>query len=119
VQDRVLRDPLLVVSPWFEARRREYQDRLLSLSQIGDFDAWVSFFCAGIRSQALNTLERVERLPSYQQEVRELCQGTRVRGVAASHRGGAERQPDAPADADMSPLRRLPPGRQQGDRQAR
>jgi cell filamentation protein, protein adenylyltransferase len=83
MQDRVLRDPLLVVSPWFEARRREYQDRLLSLSQTGDFDAWVSFFCEGIRSQALSTLERVERLLSYQQEVRELCQGTRVRGVAA------------------------------------
>lgn len=83
LQDGVLRDPLLVVSPWFETRRREYQDQLLSLSQTGNFDNWVSFFCEGIRSQALSTLERVERLLSYQQEVRELCEKKRVRGVAA------------------------------------
>jgi Fic family protein len=82
LQDEVLRDPLLVVSPWFEARRREYQDQLLSLSQTGDFDAWISFFCEGIRSQALSTLDRVERLLSYQQDVRERCQREKVRGVA-------------------------------------
>lgn len=82
LQDKVLRDPLLVVSPWFEARRREYQDQLLSLSQTGNFEAWVSFFCEGIRSQALSTLDRVERLLSYQQDVRELCQKEKVRGVA-------------------------------------
>jgi Fic family protein len=83
LQDNVLRDPLLVVSPWFETRRREYQDQLLSLSQTGDFDAWISFFCEGIRAQALGTLDRVERLLSYQQHVRELCQKKKVRGVAA------------------------------------
>jgi len=82
LQDKVLRDPLLVVSPWFETRRREYQDQLLALSQTGDFDAWISFFCEGIRSQALSTLDRVERLLAYQQDVRELCQRRKVRGVA-------------------------------------
>ena len=83
LQDKVLRDPLLVVSPWFEARRREYQDQLLSLSQTGNFDAWIAFFCEGIRSQASSTLERIENLRAYQQEVREFCQKEKIRGVAA------------------------------------
>jgi len=83
MQDGILRDPLLVVSPWFEARRRDYQGELLALSQTGDFDRWIAFFCEGLRAQAVATMDRVEELLVYQKEVREHCQEQNVRGVAA------------------------------------
>jgi Fic family protein len=83
MQDGVLRDPLLVVSPWFETRRRAYQDQLLSVSQTGDFDSWVAFFCEGLQAQADATLERVERLLAYQQQLRDACRERNIRGVAS------------------------------------
>lgn len=41
----LLSQPLLSVSPWFERRRPEYQDRLLGVSTKGDWDDWILFFC--------------------------------------------------------------------------
>ena len=52
------REPILVVSPWFEARRQEYQDGLLNLSRTGDWDAWVLFFATGVESSADTTRTR-------------------------------------------------------------
>jgi cell filamentation protein, protein adenylyltransferase len=83
MQYRALREPLLIVSPWFEERRRDYQDHLLALSQTGDYDSWVAFFCEGIRAQAVSTLERVEKLLDYQVELRDLVRNRNIRGVAA------------------------------------
>ena len=83
MQYGVLREPLLVVSPWFEERRREYQDQLLALSQTGEYDPWVAFFCEGIRAQAVSTMERVEKLLDYQAELRELVRTRNIRGVGA------------------------------------
>jgi cell filamentation protein, protein adenylyltransferase len=83
MQYRTLREPLLIVSPWFEERRRDYQDHLLALSQTGDYDSWVAFFCEGIRAQAVSTLERVEKLLDYQVELRDLVRNRNIRGVAA------------------------------------
>jgi len=81
--DGVLRDPLLIVSPWFEARRREYQDQLLEVSQTGRFDSWVRFFCEGMRAQATSTMDQVERLLEKQQEIRQIVHDKNVKGVAA------------------------------------
>lgn len=75
--------PLLIVSPWFEARRREYQDHLLEVSQTGNFDAWVRFFAEGLRAQAEQTVRRVEALLDYQDEMRVAIREGNVRGVRA------------------------------------
>jgi Fic family protein len=83
MQYGTLRDPLLIVSPWFEERRREYQDHLLTLSQTGDYNPWVTFFCEGIQAQATSTLSRVESLLDYQKELRALVREKNIRGVAA------------------------------------
>lgn len=80
----VIREPLLVVSPWFEARRAQYQDALLTLSRDGDWDAWVGFFAAGIAASATTSGEKVEALVALQDELR-----AKVR--AAGKRGAAER----------------------------
>ena len=71
MKQRVLREPILVVSPWFEARRREYRDGVLALSETGDWDGWVRFFATGVGVSADSTHERVDRLLS--------CSGARSR----------------------------------------
>jgi Fic family protein len=65
MRQEVLRHPILVVSPWFEARRLEYQDALLALSQTGIWDDWVRFFATGVGAAAATTHERVDELVSW------------------------------------------------------
>ena len=79
---RVLRDPLLVVSPWFEARRELYQDALLECTCKGDWDQWVRFFSAGIGASATSTRERVDALVSWRQEALDRVRAAGVSGVA-------------------------------------
>jgi Fic family protein len=82
MRDEVLREPILVVSPWFEARRREYQDGLLSLSRTGDWDSWVRFFATGVGAAADGTRERIEDLLEWRDEALKTVREAGVSGVA-------------------------------------
>ncbi len=84
LRDAIIREPLLVVSPWFEQRRDRYQDELLALSQTGDWDQWVSFFAEGVTAAAIESQKKVERLVELQEVLRQ-------RVVKAGKRGTAER----------------------------
>jgi Fic family protein len=78
----VLREPILVVSPWFEARRSAYQDGLLNLSATGNWDAWVSFFADGVAEAADTTRVRVERLLEWREQALARVRDASVSGVA-------------------------------------
>ncbi|HZO37019.1 MAG TPA: Fic/DOC family N-terminal domain-containing protein [Solirubrobacteraceae bacterium] len=78
IQDDVLREPILVVSPWFEARRTEYQDGLLELSRTGDWDAWVSFFAAGIEASADLTRATVDALFAWRARALQITKNANV-----------------------------------------
>jgi Fic family protein len=80
----LIREPLLVVSPWFEQRREIYQDALLELSATGNWDAWIAFFAEGVAASAAESQQKVERLVALQGELRAAVQ-------EAGKRGGAER----------------------------
>ncbi|MGX6447851.1 Fic family protein [Patulibacter sp. S7RM1-6] len=80
----IIREPLLVVSPWFEARRNAYQDELLDLSCTGDWDRWIAFFAEGVAASAEESRSKVEGLLALQEELR-------VRVHEAGRRGAAER----------------------------
>ena len=82
MRDGVLREPILVVSPWFEARRSAYQDGLLALSVSGDWNEWIRFFATGVAEAADTTRSRVERLVAWREEVLERVRGAGVSGVA-------------------------------------
>jgi Fic family protein len=82
MSDGVLREPILVVSPWFEARRSAYQDGLLNLSMTGEWDDWISFFAAGVAEAADTTRGRVERLLNWRQRALERVRAAGVSGVA-------------------------------------
>lgn len=78
----LIREPLLVVSPWFEQRRDQYQDALLDLSLSGDWDAWIAFFAEGVAASATESQRKVERLVSLQSELRSAVQAAGKRGVS-------------------------------------
>lgn len=78
----VLEHPILVVSPWFEARREDYQDSLLRLSQTGDWDAWIRFFATGVRAAASTTHQRIVDLLSWQDEALGTVRAAGVTGTA-------------------------------------
>lgn len=82
LRERVLHEPLLTVSPWFEARRRDYQDRLRRVSEVGAWDDWVGFFAEGVAAQAASTTEKVTRLLAYQDATRSLARQRGLRGLA-------------------------------------
>jgi Fic family protein len=78
----VIREPLLVVSPWFEKRRDQYQGELMRLSCSGDWDRWVSFFAEGVAASALDSQQKVEDLVELQEQLRRRVQKAKKRGSA-------------------------------------
>ncbi len=78
----LIREPLLVVSPWFEQRRERYQDGLLELSCSGDWDAWIAFFAEGVAASATESQRKVERLVALQGELRDAAREAGKRGAA-------------------------------------
>lgn len=59
---KVLPQPLLNLSAYFERYRQEYYDHLLSVSQRGSWGTWLRFFLRGISAQAKDSVFRMERL---------------------------------------------------------
>lgn len=85
LQTRVLSEPSLSVSPWFEARRADYFDNLMAVSTIGDWDSLVSFFARGMAESADDARSRMGHLA--------LVQATLKDAVAESGlRSGSARQ---------------------------
>jgi Fic family protein len=78
----VLRDPLLVLSPWFEARRESYQDSLAALSRTGDWNAWVSFFATGVGAAARSTHEQLTALLAWREQALGRVRAAGISGVA-------------------------------------
>ena len=78
----LLSHPLLSVSPWFERRRPEYQDRLLGVSTKGDWDDWILFFCQDIEESCEDALLSVKRLVNVRQRYRSLLDEHRYSGLS-------------------------------------
>jgi Fic family protein len=57
-----LSQPLLYLSAFFEKYRGEYYDRLLAVSQKGDWRGWVEFFLQGITTQAQDALSDAKEI---------------------------------------------------------
>lgn len=58
----LLSQPLLYLSNYFEANRTEYYDRLLAVSQKGEWEEWLAFFLEGVHSQAEDASRRIYKL---------------------------------------------------------
>ncbi len=52
-----LNEPLLYLSVYFEAHRTEYYNRLLKISQCGEWEPWVQFFAKGVIQQSVRVTD--------------------------------------------------------------
>lgn len=52
-QRKLLASPNFYMSAYLEANRDEYQERLRSVSKVGDWTGWCAFFLRGIQQQAV------------------------------------------------------------------
>ena len=67
--------PMLYLSAFFEKYRREYYDRLISVSQKGEWEEWINFFLRAITVQskdaALNSKAILNLLENYRGRIQE------------------------------------------------
>jgi Fic family protein len=80
VRDR-LPEPLLYLSPYFEARRERYYDALQGVRERGDVDSWVELFLEAVSTQAVDAVVRAERLVDLRERYRTSVRTT-TRGAA-------------------------------------
>lgn len=69
IRDR-LPEPLLYLSPYFEARSEEYYDALQGVRERGDLERWLALFLDGVRVQATDAVLRAERLIDLREDYR-------------------------------------------------
>ena len=73
----LLSQPLLYLSAFLERRRSEYYERLLAISQAGDWEGWLRFFLIGVRDQAVDATSCVQALQALRQRYYEQLTGQR------------------------------------------
>jgi Fic family protein len=61
-EERLISQPLLDLSAFFEAHRDDYYRGLAGVSERGDWDGWVRFFLRGVAEQANDAVERARRM---------------------------------------------------------
>jgi Fic family protein len=62
VEREILPSPLLYLSAFFEATRRDYYDLLTAVSERGEWEPWVLYFLRGAAHQGKDALERVAKI---------------------------------------------------------
>jgi Fic family protein len=62
VERSILPAPLLYLSAFFEATRRDYYERLRGVTERGEWEAWLEYFFNGVARQAEDALGRAERI---------------------------------------------------------
>ncbi|MGC0312149.1 Fic family protein [Kitasatospora acidiphila] len=72
---------VIALSPWLEARRREYQDHLFEVSATGDFEPWVQFFCDAVTAQAREAVERIGTLVGLKKKMLDMLHRAGSKGV--------------------------------------
>src|SRR5690606_32529350 len=71
----------LYMSPFFDANKNEYIDRLFCVSTEGDWTGWIEFCLNGVISQAKDTEKRCDRLLKIYDDFKE-----RIHNTGGSHR---------------------------------
>jgi Fic family protein len=73
----------LYLSGFFEAHRGEYYEKLLAVSQRGDWRGWVEYFLTGIREQARSALKDAQAITDlYEAYSRQWKEASRAPSVA-------------------------------------
>ena len=73
----------MTVSPWFEARRQLYYDRLFAVSTGSRWDDWIRFFAEGIAASATSTSSTMLAMVDAQTVLRERVRSSHLRADSA------------------------------------
>jgi Fic family protein len=68
--EKLLDQPLLYLSAFFEKHRGEYYDRLLAVSSRGAWSEWIDFFLRAVHEQAVDAVDRANALLALRDEYR-------------------------------------------------
>lgn len=79
VEREILPTPLLYLSAFFEATRRDYYERLRGVTERGEWSEWLQYFLNGVARQAEDALGRAERINGHLAEWRVAAAGTSSR----------------------------------------
>ncbi len=72
---KLLPQPLLYLSAFFERHRSAYYEHLMAVSTSGRWVEWIEFFLRGVRTQANEAVQRIERLLDLEKKYRALVLG--------------------------------------------
>ena len=64
IDKKILNVPILYLSAFFEANRREYYERLNAVTEIGDWHGWMEYFLNGVATQSQDAITRVVKIQS-------------------------------------------------------
>lgn len=78
---KLMPQPLLYLSAYFESNRRQYYDGLLDVSRTGNWNSWILFFLNGISVQSRDAVMRSKALMDLWQRYRERLQSARASGL--------------------------------------
>jgi Fic family protein len=76
-RDDLLPEPYLYLSSYFNARRSDYVDHLLRVSQRGEWDDWLRFFLRGVQAQADEAHQRANLLVDLREDYQQRYQRER------------------------------------------
>ncbi|HEX4963821.1 MAG TPA: Fic family protein [Thermoanaerobaculia bacterium] len=62
LERKVLPSPLLYLSAFFEATRRDYYALLRGITEAGDWESWIEYFLNGVARQTEDVLSRASRI---------------------------------------------------------
>lgn len=78
LEKKLLSQPMLYLSDFFEAHREAYYQSLLDVSQKGNWKAWLTFFLNGVRQQSEEALLTTQNLLTLNEEYRRIAKGPKV-----------------------------------------
>ncbi len=93
IEKGVLKEPLLHISPSLEKRREEYLDRLLAVSQRGDWENWILFFLQTLQRSSEDALRTAEALVELRRKYLTMVRTPRASGLLQTLVEGLFRKP--------------------------
>ena len=78
----LLSEPLINLSPYFEAQSDRYRHLLREVSTVGAFDAWITYFCNALSAQAMDAESRIRALLAWREDALATLRARGMKGVA-------------------------------------
>lgn len=80
-KEDLIPEPYLYLSSFFNARKRDYADALLAVSQAGEWESWLGFFLEGVETQSVEAHQRADYLVDLREEYQERYQQERSKHI--------------------------------------